>query len=139
MLNELARTLYERARQERGAKRREARVALLERARAWLEKTLEIDPENATAHHNMALVLTELKQPELAGRHRELHERYRPDDNAVERAVSLHRSRNPAADHAAESVAIYDLQRHGAFGLPAAEHLVLFGESAAHKQAGIQP
>jgi tetratricopeptide (TPR) repeat protein len=129
MLNELGRTLYERARQERGAKRREARVALLERARFRLEQTLEIDPENAAAHHNLALVLTELQQPRLARRHRELHERYRPDDNAVERAVSTHRRRNPAADHAAEPVAIYDLQRRGAFGLPAPERLAAVAHS----------
>ena len=31
-------------------------------------------------------------------------------DNAVERAVTIHRSRNPAADHAAEPVAIYALR-----------------------------
>jgi hypothetical protein len=40
-----------------------------------------------------------------------LHEYYRIDDNAGDRAVTLHRSRNPAADHAAEAVVIYDLQR----------------------------
>lgn len=31
-------------------------------------------------------------------------------DNVVERVVSLQRSRNPAADHAAEPVAIYALR-----------------------------
>jgi hypothetical protein len=39
-----------------------------------------------------------------------LHQRYRPDDHAVERAATLHRQRNPAANHAAESVAVYALQ-----------------------------
>jgi tetratricopeptide (TPR) repeat protein len=110
MLTELGRTLYERARQERGAHRREERVRWLERARARLEQALSIDPENAAAHHNLGLVLGELGDGEAAQRHRALHERYRTDDNAVERAVSLHRSRNPAADHAAEPVAIYALR-----------------------------
>jgi hypothetical protein len=111
MLNELGRTLYERARQERGEQRREARLAFLSRARQRLEQALTIDPENDAVHHNLSLVLSELGDEEGAAEHRELHEKYRTDDNAVERAVTLHRSRNPAANHAAEAVAIYDLQR----------------------------
>jgi tetratricopeptide (TPR) repeat protein len=114
MLNELGRTLYERARQERGDRRRDARLAFLDRARQRLEQALTIDPENDAVHHNLSLVLSELGEPERAARHRDAHERYRGDDNAVERAVTLHRSRNPAADHAAEAVAIYDLQRQQA-------------------------
>jgi hypothetical protein len=47
----------------------------------------------------------------VAADHRRLHEVYRPDDQAIERAVTLHRSRNPAANRAAEPIAIYDLQR----------------------------
>jgi hypothetical protein len=39
------------------------------------------------------------------------------DDNARDRAVAAARRANPAADHAAESVVIYDLQRSGAYGL----------------------
>ncbi|MEA3274792.1 MAG: multiheme c-type cytochrome [Pseudomonadota bacterium] len=111
MLNELGRTLYERARQERGQKHREARLVLLERARTRLEQALAIEPEYAAAHHNLSLVFNELGQADKATQHRDLHEHFRTDDNAVERAVTLHRSRNPAADHAAEPVAIYDLQR----------------------------
>jgi tetratricopeptide (TPR) repeat protein len=111
MLNELGRTLFERARQERGASRKAARLTLLQRAKGRFEQVLEADPENVTAHYNLALVYAELDQPETAGLHRQLHEKYRPDDHAIERAVTLHRSLNPAANHAAEAVAIYDLQR----------------------------
>jgi tetratricopeptide (TPR) repeat protein/cytochrome b subunit of formate dehydrogenase len=107
MLTELGRTLYERARRERGEARREARSALLARAHARLEQALSVDPENAAAHHNLSLVMAELGDSAPADRHRALHEHYRTDDNAIERAVSPHRSRNPAADHAAEPVAIY--------------------------------
>jgi tetratricopeptide (TPR) repeat protein len=110
MLTELGRTLYERARQERGDARRESRTALLTRAQARLEQALAIDPENAAAHHNLSLVLGELGDPVAAEHHRGLHEHYRTDDNAIERAVTIHRSRNPAADHAAEPVAIYALR-----------------------------
>jgi len=110
MLNELGRTLFERARQERGTTRSDTRLALLERAKQRFEQVLALDPENFTAHYNLALVYTQLGEPQAAQRHRELHEHYRPDDQAIERAVSLHRRNNPAANHAAEPVAIYDLQ-----------------------------
>jgi tetratricopeptide (TPR) repeat protein len=114
MLNELGRTLYERARQERGELALGTRVALLERAMERLEQALAFEPEYAASHHNLSLVFTELGQTDRAEHHRRLHEIYRGDDNAVEHAVTLHRSRNPPADHAAEPVAIYDLQRPGA-------------------------
>ncbi len=111
MLNELGRTLFERARQERGAARRAARVTLLEQARARFERVLTLDPENSTAHYNLALICAELDEPDQAELQRRLHEKYRPDDQAIERAVTRARRNNPAANHAAEAVAIYDLQQ----------------------------
>ena len=111
MLTELGRTLYERARQARGEARRAEREALLERGADRLEQALLLDPENAAAHHTLSLVYAELGRPAVAADHRRLHEVYRPDDQAIERAVTLHRSRNPAANRAAEPIAIYDLQR----------------------------
>jgi tetratricopeptide (TPR) repeat protein len=111
MLTELGRTLYERARQARGESQRVERNALLERAADRLEQALAIDPENAAAHHSLSLVYSDLGRLEAAAEHRRLHETYRPDDQAIQRAVTLQRSRNPAADHAAEPIAIYDLQR----------------------------
>ncbi len=111
VLNELGLALYERARRERGESRRDERLALLRSARDWFAKVLEEDPEDVSAHFNLARVHQELGDPEQAALHRELHARYKPDDQAVERVVTLHRSRNPAADHAAAAVVIYDLQR----------------------------
>jgi tetratricopeptide (TPR) repeat protein len=111
MVTELGRTLYERARQMRGESRRSERNTLLERAADRLEQALAEDPENAAAHHGLSLVYAELDRPDSAAEHRRLHESYRPDDQAIQRAVTLHRSRNPVADHAAEPIAIYDLQR----------------------------
>jgi len=84
---------------------------MLEQARAWFEKTLKIDPENLTAHYNLGFVYAQLGNTGKAGLHRALHEKYRPDDNAVEQAVARHRRENPAADHAAAAIAIYDLGR----------------------------
>jgi len=107
VLNELGRTLYEYSRRQRGTQQ----YALLEQAQSWFEKTLKIDPENLAAHYNLALVHAQLGNSDKAGMHRALHEKYRPDDHAVEQAVARHRRENPAADHAAAAIAIYDLGR----------------------------
>jgi tetratricopeptide (TPR) repeat protein len=117
LLDELGQTLVERAKEERGPERKAEREALLRKARGYFERTLAIDSEDLTAHYNMSLLLEELGEPELARKHQALHERYKPDDNARDRAVAVARRNDPAADHAAEAVVIYDLQREGAFGL----------------------
>ncbi len=118
VLDELGNTLFERARQERAPGQRAKRLALLSEARDWFDKALVIDPENLQAHYGLSLVLTDLGDPDGAARHRALHEKYRPDDLAIERAVTASRSRDPAANHAAEPVTVYDLQRPGTYGLP---------------------
>jgi tetratricopeptide (TPR) repeat protein len=107
VLNELGRTLYERSRQLRGAQQRE----LLAQAQGWFDETLLIDPENLAAHYNLALIHAQLGNIDKADQHRSLHEKYRPDDHAIEQAVARHRRENPAADHAAAAIAIYDLGR----------------------------
>ncbi len=120
VLNELGRAEFERSRQLRGAARTAQRQAALERARDWFGKTLQIEPEDLAAHHNLALVYGALGETRLAAGHRELHEKYRPDDQAVAQAVARHRSSNPAADHAAAAIAIYDLNRDTAAAASAA-------------------
>ncbi|MEE4378248.1 MAG: tetratricopeptide repeat protein [Candidatus Competibacteraceae bacterium] len=110
VLNELGQTLMEQAKRERGESRRDAKQALLDEARDWFLKVLAIDAENVTAHYNLALLHEQLGNTEEAERHRALHARYKPDDNARDRIVALHRRLNPAADRAAEPNVIYDLQ-----------------------------
>jgi len=116
--DEAGQALYERAKEERGEERRATRTALLERSRKHFERTLELDPEDLSAHYNLAQILPELGDAEGAERHRNLHEKYKPDDNARDSAVNVARRNDPAANQAAEAVVIYDLQRQGAFGLP---------------------
>lgn len=120
VLNALGRVLFERAKQERGANRKARRDELLHEAMDTFQAVLELDPENVAAHYNLSLILERLGKPAQAARHRALHLKYKPDDNAMAAPVAAHRQRNPAADHAAEAVVIYDLQRPGAFGLPPA-------------------
>ena len=80
-----------------------------------------IDPENVTALYNLTLISRQLGDTENAERYFALYSRYRPDDNARDRAVAIERSRNEAADHAAEAIVIYDLNRPGAYEADRAE------------------
>ena len=82
-------------------------------------RVLELDPENVTAHYNLGLIYAQLGDEAKAEAHRQLHATYKPDDNARDRAISAARIRYPAANHAAEAIVIYDLQRPGAYELTA--------------------
>lgn len=115
IINELGQTYFERSKQERAdkAKQTEFLNLAIERFKA----TLKLDSENLTAHYNLALIYGQTGEAKLAEEHRKLHEKYRPDDNARDRAIAIHRAQNPAADHAAQSIVIYNLQRPGAFEL----------------------
>jgi len=119
VINELGQTLFERAKMERGASKKAERENLLRTAVRRFEQTLSIDPENVTAHYNLGLIHAQLGDEAKAAEHRRLHEKYRPDDNARDRAVTAARLRDPAADHAAQAIVIYSLQRPGAFGFSA--------------------
>jgi tetratricopeptide (TPR) repeat protein len=117
LLGELGQTIYERAKSERGEERRASRETMLRRAAGWFERALEIDPEDLAAHYNLAAIHEELGDAEAAQEHRRLHAKYKPDDNARDIAVATARLADPAANHAAEAVVIYDLRRPGAFEL----------------------
>ena len=119
VINELGQTLIERANLARDSE--ETRKQWLGLAKERFEKTLAIDSENVTAHYNLMLIHSQLGDEAKAAEHRKMHERYRPDDNARDRAVAIARRANPAADHAAQATVIYDLQRPGAPELDAAE------------------
>jgi tetratricopeptide (TPR) repeat protein len=117
VINELGQTYVERSKMERDSP--ENRTIYLRLAEEQFRKTLSIDSENLTAHFNLALIYTQLGELDRAAEHRKLHERYRPDDNARDRAIAIARRANPAADHAAQSIVIYNLQRPGAPEMPA--------------------
>jgi tetratricopeptide (TPR) repeat protein len=122
VINELGQTYFERAKQERSDPKRFEQFLKLAVER--FERTLQIDSENVAAHYNLALIYGELGDATRAADHRRLHEIYRVDDNARDRAISIARRRDKPADHAAQSIVIYDLQQKPApqltVGLPAA-------------------
>jgi tetratricopeptide (TPR) repeat protein len=131
VINELGQTLFERAKIERGEQRRAAREDYLRQAVAQFDRTLALDSENVTAHYNLALLHAQLGDEARAAEHRKLHARYKPDDNARDRAVQLARRRDPAADAAAQSITIYSLHRPGVPELPAPTVAAAPQESAA--------
>ena len=72
---------------------------------------------NKVQSEQLARRMAAIADAKKAEEHRKLHERYRPDDNARDRAIAIHRRKNAAADHAAQATVIYNLQRAGAYGL----------------------
>jgi tetratricopeptide (TPR) repeat protein len=114
---ELGQTLFERAKQERGPERAEQRQALLCEAVQCFDDVLALDSENLSAHYNLALIYAQLGDQAKAEKHHEQHVKYKPDDNARDHAVSVARMNNPAANHAAEAIVIFDMQRPGTYGM----------------------
>ena len=129
VINELGVTLFERAKSERGDETK--RRSFLQEAADCFRKTLALDSENLAAHYNLALIYAQLGDSQRAEEHRSLHEKYRPDDNARDRAFAAARRADPAADHAAQAIVIYPLQRAGAPGLSATPHKELSATVAA--------
>ncbi|MCY3884158.1 MAG: multiheme c-type cytochrome, partial [Gammaproteobacteria bacterium] len=74
------------------------------------KEALQVDPENVSAHYGLATNYSQLENLELEARHRSLHDKYRVDDNARDRALAEARRNDPIADRAANDVVIYDLQ-----------------------------
>ncbi len=109
VINELGQTYVERAKME--PDRTEKRKEFLNLALRQFQKSLSIDSENLTAHYNLALIYAQLGDEGKAVFHRREHEKYRPDDNARDRAISIARRHDAAADHAAQATVIYPLNR----------------------------
>jgi len=93
------------------------REVFIRQAISEFERTLKVDVENATAHHSLHLLYAELGENKLADHHRVLHLRYKLDETARGLATSAARAKYPWANHAAEALVIYSLQRKGAPGL----------------------
>ncbi|MFO0963456.1 MAG: multiheme c-type cytochrome [Phycisphaerales bacterium] len=116
VLVEWATANLERARQLRDDPA--AGRALLQEAVALTDRALALDSQRAATWYVRTQALEALGDAAAAATARAAYETYRPDDNARDRAVNLARQRDPAANHAAEPAAIYELQRPGAPTLP---------------------
>lgn len=101
VLNELAETALEAKRPD------EARDAL--------DRSLAVDPEQAQAWWLMNRACVAFGDHAGAESARAEHARYKPDENARDRAVRLAREKYPWANAAAESTVLYRLNRAEAF------------------------
>ncbi|MSR45403.1 MAG: tetratricopeptide repeat protein [Phycisphaerales bacterium] len=90
-----------------------------QRAAQLAQDALELDPESVSAWYLLAQARSELGDIDGAEVARRQHAKYKPDENARDRAVTRARLRDPAANHAAEAIVIYDLNRVGRFEGPA--------------------
>jgi tetratricopeptide (TPR) repeat protein len=115
VINELGQAYFERAKMERGNPGQQKEFLNL--AVKSFNQTLALDSENLTAHYTLALVYSQLGDESKASHHRLEHEKYLPDYNAQDYAITNARRADPAADHAAQATVIYPLQRSGAPGL----------------------
>jgi tetratricopeptide (TPR) repeat protein len=118
VLNLLGQTLYDQARQIRDESRVAEQQRLLTAAAETYHRTLAEDPEDVAAHYSLGQIYNLLGETERAEYHQQLHERYKPDENARDAAVRQAREKYPAGNHAAERVVIYPLDREGAPELP---------------------
>jgi tetratricopeptide (TPR) repeat protein len=109
VLNTLGRTLFDRAEQMRLDSQSKEREALLRDAEKEFQRALAIDSESANAHYNLGLIYTMLGDSSQEKKHKTLHLRYKPDDNAQGLAVRAGREKYPAANSAAEPLVIYPL------------------------------
>ncbi|QDT13011.1 multiheme c-type cytochrome [Planctomycetes bacterium K23_9] len=109
--NQLGMTLIDLAQQAEVLGKSDVYHELIEAAQEQFLGVLEIDAENVTAHANLAESYALMGDDESEKKHRELHARYKPDDNAAEIAVPAARRKYPAANQAAEALVIYDLHR----------------------------
>jgi hypothetical protein len=130
VINLLGQTLFEQAKQLRDVSRKSDKDKLLNAAAEQFQKTLALDSENVTAHYQLQLLYAALGNAEKSAEHRALHAKYKPDDNARDRAFALARQKYPAANHAAEAVVIYPLHRDGAPGLAAQPAALNTGKTA---------
>ena len=116
--NLLGQTLFDLGRQRSRQGLTDEADEIWRQAIAEFQKTLKIDPENVTAHHNLQLLYAEIGEPNR-------RPSTRPCTDVTSRTTTPRAGRcdwpgtYPAANHAAEAVAIYSLHRDGAPGLDA--------------------
>ena len=91
--------------------RRNAGANSSRRAAACSTERSRSIPEDVAAHYNLALIYDQLGDQPQAAEHRRCTKVSGRTTMPRDRAIALARRRDKAADHAAESIVIYPLQR----------------------------
>lgn len=80
-------------------------------AQEAVTEALALDPEHIQAWYMRMQLAAAQGDADLEAKARANYLKYKPDDNATDRALRLAREKDPAANAAAEAIVIYDLHR----------------------------
>ncbi len=90
-----------------------SQFAMQEKSVSLYNHVLELNPEWADAHFGLFQLYTAMGNLGKAKVHKSLHQKYKIDDSAHDTVIAKARANNNAADHAAELIAIYPLDKIG--------------------------
>lgn len=102
-----AQTLFQRAKMLSGQEQK----TIYQKSIDKFNEVLEMNPEWADAHFGLFQLYAALGEVQEAQKHKALHDKHKVDDNAHDTVIAKARAKNKAADHAAEMIAIYELDR----------------------------
>ncbi|VAW34663.1 hypothetical protein MNBD_GAMMA01-953 [hydrothermal vent metagenome] len=102
-----AQTVFQRSKMLTAAKQGE----YYQKALRLFKHVLDLNPEWADAHFGMFQLYTAMGDEAKANQHKALHQKHKIDDNAHDTVIAKARANNKAADHAAEAIAIYELDK----------------------------
>ncbi len=102
-----AQTVFQRSKMLSGA----AQQKMYNQTLDLYNKVLELNPEWADAHFGLFQLFAAMGNSEDAEKHKALHKLHKLDDNAHDSVIAIARANNKAADHAAEDIAIYTLDK----------------------------
>ena len=87
---------------------------LQQKSKELFDKVLKLNPEWADAHFGLFQLYSAMGSDEeqlKANHHKTLHAKYKADDSAHDTVIAKARAKSAAADHAANLIAIYELNK----------------------------
>ncbi|MBL4659324.1 MAG: hypothetical protein JKY19_03135 [Alcanivoracaceae bacterium] len=105
-----AQTVFQRSKMVKAEEQAKYHLKSLE----LFNRVLGFNPEWADAHFGLFQLYAAMGGSEnmnKAQHHKALHQKYKADDNVRDTVIAKARAKNKAADHAAEAIAIYQLEK----------------------------
>ena len=105
-----AQTIFQRSKMLSGADQKK----LQQKSKELFDKVLKLNPEWADAHFGLFQLYSAMGSDEeqlKANHHKTLHAKYKADDSAHDTVIAKARAKSAAADHAANLIAIYELNK----------------------------
>ncbi len=89
----------------------DAQSTIQQKSLLLYNSVLALNPEWADAHFGLFQLYAAIGNSEKADKHKNLHQKYKIDDSAHDTVIAKARANNKAADHAAEMIVIYQLDK----------------------------